>query len=52
MFCTDYVHSTHPSVHEMEEIAWILRTDPRKRKVGFVQAKTLPYAERHVLDDE
>ena len=51
-FCTDYVHATHPSVHEMEEIAWILRTDPRKRQLGFVQAKTLSYSERHGLDDE
>jgi len=51
-FCTNYVNRHHPSIHDMEEIAWVLRTDARKRQVGFVQAKTLRWHERHTLDED
>jgi len=51
-FCTTYVNRQHPSLHEMEDIAWVLRTDARRRQVGFVQAKTLKWHERHVLDED
>jgi hypothetical protein len=37
--CTDYVHHQHPSIREMEDIAWVLRTDSAKRVVGFVQGR-------------
>lgn len=39
--CTDYVSRQHPRLSEMEEIAWILRTDARRTRVGFVPSKSL-----------
>ena len=50
--CTTYLNRQHPSIHEMEEIAWLLRTDARKQQIGFVEAKTLKWHDRHVLDDD
>lgn len=51
-FCTGYVNRNHPSVLEMEELAWVLRSDRRTRQIGFVQAMKLTWDERHVLDSE
>lgn len=50
--CTGYVHRTHPSIHEMEEIAWILRTDAARKRIGFVQARDLKPRERYVLRED
>ena len=50
--CTSFLDQHHPSVYEMEEIAWVLRTDATRKRVGFVHAKKLPWNERHVIDDE
>lgn len=50
--CTTYLSRQHPSLYEMEDIAWVLRTDARKRQIGFVQAKALKWHERHVLDED
>jgi hypothetical protein len=36
----------------MEEIAWVLRSDPRRNEVGFVKASQLKPQERYVLPDE
>lgn len=49
-FCTAHVDREHPTIRAMEEIAWILRTDPGRRRIGFVQAKQLPPEERYALD--
>jgi hypothetical protein len=51
-FCTSYVDRQHPSLREMEEIAWVLRTDAQRRKVGFVHAQKLSLKDRYVLDDD
>lgn len=51
-FCTGYSDVQLPSIHEMEEIAWVLRSDPRRNKVGFVEARKLKPAERYVLPEE
>lgn len=51
-FCTRYVNRQHPSVHDMEEIAWILRTDAKRHRIGFVQSKQLPWKDRFVLDED
>jgi hypothetical protein len=40
------------SIYEMEEIAWILRSDPRRNEIGFVQARTLKPQHRRVLPEE
>lgn len=51
-FCTQFVDRQHPAIYEMEEMAWILRTDAQRKQIGFVHAKKLTWNERHVLDDE
>jgi hypothetical protein len=50
--CNGYVDRTHPTIGEMEETAWILRSDPRRNQVGFVKASRLKPAERYVLSDD
>lgn len=39
--CSAYADRRHAALHEMEEIAWILRSDPKKATVGFVKASEL-----------
>ena len=51
-YCTRYVSKQHPSIREMEEIAWVLRSDTRKNTVGFVRASDLAPKHRFVLDDD
>jgi hypothetical protein len=36
----------------MEEIAWVLRTDPRRNQIGFVPSRQVDRRERHRLSDE
>jgi hypothetical protein len=36
----------------MEDIAWVLRSDQRRKEIGFVRARDLKPVERYVLDDE
>jgi hypothetical protein len=36
----------------MEDIAWVLRTDARRRQIGFVRAKDLKVVDRHILIDD
>jgi hypothetical protein len=35
----------------MEEIAWVLRSSPNRKTVGFVEAGRLKDDERHVLEE-
>jgi hypothetical protein len=49
--CSDYDDRSKPSLWKMEEIAWVLRSDPTRNRIGFVHAKDLSHEERHVLDD-
>jgi hypothetical protein len=49
--CSAYGDRRRASLYEMEEIAWVLRSDPRRNEIGFVHAKTLKPHLRHVLDD-
>ena len=50
--CSDYSDRRRPSVREMEEIAWVLRSDPKKNEMGFVKASELRPKDRFVLPDE
>jgi hypothetical protein len=50
--CSDYVSRQHPSVREMEELAWILRTDAKRARVGFVPSKQLKPKDRFVLEED
>jgi hypothetical protein len=48
--CTDYSDFRQPSLWHMEEIAWVLRSNPSRKTIGFVEARRLKEEERHVLD--
>jgi hypothetical protein len=51
--CTAHSDKRQPSVYEMEDIAWVLRTDARKNHIGFVRARDLKPRDRPgVLPDE
>ena len=50
--CSRYVNRSHPSIQEMEETAWLLRSDPHRKQIGFVHASRLSYDERHVLEED
>jgi hypothetical protein len=52
MSCTAYSDRTQPSLWHMEEIAWVLRSDPSRARIGFVQARRLKEDDRHVLEEE
>jgi hypothetical protein len=36
----------------MEQIAWVLRSDPRRNQVGFVHSSKLNDEDRFVLQDD
>lgn len=36
----------------MEDIAWILRSDPKRNEIGFVRASKLRDRDRYVLLDD
>ena len=42
----------HPSIREMEGIAWVLRTDSNRKHIGFVRSRDLEPADRFVLPDD
>jgi hypothetical protein len=50
--CSGYSDRRQPTLREMEEMAWVLRTDRRKSTIGFVPARNLRPKERYVLDDD
>ena len=49
--CTEYVDTNHPSLYDMEEMAWVLRSDPKRNHVGFVPAARLQPHIRHILEE-
>jgi hypothetical protein len=50
--CSGYSDRRHPTLREMEDLAWVLRTDGRRRSIGFVQARDLKPGLRYVLSDD
>jgi hypothetical protein len=50
--CTGYNDRNRPSLREMEELAWILRSDPVRNQVGFVRSSRLSNDERYVLEED
>lgn len=50
--CSGYSDKRHPSLREMEDIAWLLRTDARRKNIGFIQARELKPLQRYVLSDD
>lgn len=49
--CTGYSDRSHPTLYHMEELAWVLRSDPVRRTAGFVRASSLDEDERHVIEE-
>lgn len=50
--CTEYSDRRQPSLRAMEEIAWVLRSDPKRNDIGFVKRTEHTHRERFVLDDD
>ena len=50
--CSSYSDRRQPSLYHMEDVAWVLRLDTRRRQIGFVRAKDLKHDQRHVLDED
>ena len=50
--CTGYSDRSLPSLYDLEDVAWVLRSDARTKKIGFVRARDLKAADRHVLDED
>jgi hypothetical protein len=50
--CSEYSDQRIPSLGDMEDIAWILRSDPRRNQIGFVEARKLKPRDRYVLRDD
>ncbi len=50
--CTEYADRRQPSLRAMEEIAWVLRSDPKKNEIGFVKRTELTLRGRSVLADD
>jgi hypothetical protein len=50
--CTEYADRRQASLREMEETAWVLRSDLKKGTIGFVKASALKPRERFVLPDD
>lgn len=36
--CNRYVYRTRPSLWDLRQIAWVLRTDSKRQPIGFVRA--------------
>lgn len=51
-YCTSYSDRRLPSLREMEEIAWVLRTDARPNEIGFVRASKLRDRDRYVFTED
>jgi hypothetical protein len=50
--CSRYGSRNQASVREMEEIAWILRSDAHRHQVGFIRSSRLTDEERFVLEED
>jgi len=49
--CSGYSDRSRPSLWHLEDIAWILRSDPKRKQIGFVRSRDLKDDDRHVLDE-
>ena len=51
-FCSGYSDRRQPTVRQMEQIAWELRTDRKKGLIGFHPPKRHAKDPRYMLDDD
>src|SRR5258708_6207898 len=50
--CTGYSDLRRAALRDMEDLAWVLRSDATTSRIGFVPARRLKPADRYVLPDE
>jgi hypothetical protein len=50
--CSGYADRRQASLREMEEMAWVLRSDPHRKQVGFVRSSRLKDEERYVFEED
>ena len=50
--CSVYSDRRQPTLRDMEDIAWILRSDPRRREIGFVRSADLKPRDRWTFPDD
>jgi hypothetical protein len=50
--CSKYDDERLPSIYDMRQAAWILRTDEKKQAIGFVPWKKLEKFERDKIEQE
>ena len=50
--CSGYCDRRQPSLREMEQTAWVLRSDPHRNQMGFVRSSRLTDEERYVLEED
>ena len=50
--CSEYSDQRIPSLGDMEDIAWVLRSDPHRNQIGFVEARKLKPRDRYVLRED
>lgn len=50
--CTGFSDRQLATLREMEEIAWILRSDTLRKRVGFVRSSELEDEDRFVLEED
>lgn len=50
-YCSGYSDRRQASIRDMEDIAWVLRSDPKRNQIGFVPAAKLRERDRYVLED-
>ncbi len=51
-FCSGYSDRRQPTVFQMEQIAWVLRSDATKKPIGFHPPKSQSSDRRFLLDDD
>jgi hypothetical protein len=47
--CNIYRNRSHPPLWALKEIAWVLQTDSRRERIGFIKAKE--WERKHENDD-
>ena len=50
--CSAYADRRQASLKEMEEMAWVLRSDALRHQIGFVRSSRLKDEERYVLEED
>jgi hypothetical protein len=50
--CSAYSDSRTPTLNQMEDIAWVLRSDPKRKNIGFVRSRDLRPRERMHFEED